>query len=53
METKNLFNDYYEKYLFFKLVKENYGSKYNSFDAIKKDYDIDEKTVYRKRTLVS
>ena len=52
-DGKNLFSDYYEKDLFFKLVEENYGSKYNSFDAIEKDYDIDEKTVYRKRTLVS
>ena len=52
-DGKNLFSDYYEKDLFFKLVEENYGSKYNSFDAIKKDYDIDEKTVYMKRTLVS
>lgn len=50
---KNILNNYYEKDLFIKLVEDNYGSKYNSFDAIEEDYKIDEKTVYRKRTLVS
>lgn len=49
---KNLLDSYYEEELFIKLVAANYGNKYNSFKAIKKNYDIDEKTAYRKRTLV-
>ena len=50
---KNLLDSYYEKDLFIKLVATNYGDKYNSFKTIKKNYDIDEKTAYRKRTLIS
>lgn len=50
---KNLLDSYYEKDLFIKLVATNYGDKYSSFKAIKKNYDIDEKTAYRKRTLIS
>lgn len=50
---KNLLDSYYEKDLFIKLVATNYGDKYNSLEAIKKNYDIDEKTAYRKRTLIS
>lgn len=50
---KNLLDSYYEKDLFIKLVAANYGGKYNSLKAIKKNYDVDEKTAYRKRTLVS
>ena len=49
---KNLLDDYYEEDLFIKLVRDNYGDKYNSLKAIKKNYDVDEKTAYRKRTLV-
>ncbi len=50
---KNLLDSYYEKDLFIKLVATNYGDKYNSFKTIKKNYDIDEKIAYRKRTLIS
>ena len=50
---KNLLDGYYEEELFIKLVAANYGGKYNSLKAIKKNYDVDEKTAYRKRTLVS
>ena len=50
---KNLLDSYYEEELFIKLVAANYGNKYNSLKAIKKNYDVDEKTAYRKRTLVS
>ena len=50
---KNLLDGYYEEQLFIKLVAANYGGKYNSLKAIKKNYDVDEKTAYRKRTLVS
>ena len=50
---KNLLDDYYEEDLFIKLVRDNYGDKYNSLKAIKKNYDVDEKIAYRKRTLVS
>ena len=50
---KNLLGNYYEKDLFIKLVADNYGSKYYSLDSIEKDYNISEKTIYRKRTLVS
>ena len=50
---KNLLDGYYEEELFIKLVAANYGNKYNSLKAIKKNYDVDEKTAYRKRTLVS
>ena len=49
---KNLLDGYYEEELFIKLVAANYGGKYNSLKAIKKNYDVDEKTAYRKRTLV-
>ena len=51
--SKNLLDSYYEKDLFIKLVATNYGDKYNSFKTIKKNYDIDEKIAYRKRTLIS
>ena len=50
---KNLLDGYYEKELFIKLVRDNYGDKYNSLKDIKKNYKVDEKTAYRKRTLVS
>ena len=50
---KNLLDGYYEEELFIKLVAANYGGKYNSLKAIKKNYDVDEKIAYRKRTLVS
>ena len=50
---KNLLDSYYEKDLFIKLVATNYGDKYSSFKTIKKNYDIDEKIAYRKRTLIS
>ena len=50
---KNLLDGYYEKELFIKLVRDNYGNKYNSLKDIKKNYKVDEKTAYRKRTLVS
>ena len=50
---KNLLDGYYEKELFIKLVKDNYGDKYNSLQDIKENYKVDEKTAYRKRTLVS
>ena len=50
---KNLLDGYYEKELFIKLVADNYGDKYNSLKDIKKNYKVDEKTAYRKRTLVS
>lgn len=50
---KNLLDSYYEEELFIKLVAANYGGKYNSLKAIKKNYDVDEKIAYRKRTLVS
>ncbi len=50
---KNLLGGYYEESLFIKLVADNYGGKYNSLKSIKKNYDVDEKTAYRKRTLVS
>lgn len=49
---KNLLDGYYEEDLFIKLVSENYGSKYNSLKKIKDKYDVDEKMLYRKRTLV-
>ena len=50
---KNLLDGYYEKELFIKLVRDNYGDKYNSLQDIKENYKVDEKTAYRKRTLVS
>ena len=50
---KNLLDGYYEKELFIKLVADNYGDKYNSLKDIKENYKVDEKTAYRKRTLVS
>ena len=50
---KNLLDGYYEKELFIKLVRDNYGDKYNSLKDIKENYKVDEKTAYRKRTLVS
>ena len=50
---KNLLDSYYEKDLFIKLVATKYRDKYNSFKTIKKNYDIDEKIAYRKRTLIS
>ena len=49
----NLLDEYYEEELFIKLVKDNYGNKYNSLKDIKENYKVDEKTAYRKRTLVS
>lgn len=49
---KNLLDGYYEKELFIKLVALNYGDKYSSLKDIAKNYDIDEKTAYRKRVLV-
>ncbi len=49
---KNLLNGYYEEDLFIKLVSDNYGSKYNSLKKIKDKYKVDEKILYRKRTLV-
>ena len=49
----NLLDGYYEKELFIKLVAENYGGKYDSLKDIKKNYKVEEKTAYRKRTLVS
>ena len=49
---KNLLDNYYEEELFVKLVALNYGDKYSSLKDIKKNYDIDEKTAYRKRVLV-
>ena len=49
----NLLDGYYEEELFIKLVRDNYGNKYNSLKDIKKNYKVDEKTAYRKRTLVS
>ena len=49
---KNLLNEYYEEDLFIKLVANNYGSKYDSLETIKKNYKVEEKTLYRKRTLV-
>ena len=52
-DGENLLDDYYEEELFIKLVKEKYGLEYNSLDDIRKDYDIDIKTAYRKRVLVS
>ena len=51
--SKNLLDGYYEKELFIKLVRDNYGDKYNSLKDIKENYKVDEKTAYRKRTLVS
>ena len=50
---KNLLDGYYEEELFIKLVRDNYGDKYNSLKSIKKNYKVDEKIAYRKRTLVS
>lgn len=50
---KNLLDGYYEKELFIKLVALNYGDKYDSLKAIKENYKVDEKTAYRKRTLVN
>ena len=50
---KNLLDGYYEKELFIKLVALNYGDKYDSLKAIKENYEVDEKTAYRKRTLVN
>ena len=50
---KNLLDGYYEEELFIKLVRDNYGNKYNSLKDIKENYKVDEKTAYRKRTLVS
>ncbi len=50
---KNLLDGYYEKELLIKLVRDNYGDKYNSLQDIKENYKVDEKTAYRKRTLVS
>ena len=49
---KNLLDGYYEEELFIKLVALNYGDKYDSLKAIKENYEVDEKTAYRKRTLV-
>ena len=49
---KNLLDGYYEEELFIKLVADNYGDKYSSLKDIKKNYDIDKKTAYRKRVLV-
>ena len=49
----NLLDGYYEEELFIKLVRDNYGEKYNSLQDIKENYKVDEKTAYRKRTLVS
>ena len=49
----NLLDEYYEEELFIKLVRDNYGDKYNSLKDIKENYKVDEKTAYRKRTLVS
>ena len=48
----NLLDRYYEEELFVKLVALNYGDKYSSLKDIAKNYDIDEKTAYRKRVLV-
>lgn len=49
---KNLLDGYYEEELFIKLVALNYGDKYDSLKSIKENYEVDEKTAYRKRTLV-
>ena len=47
-----LFNKYYEKDLFIKLVADNYGDKYSTLEEIEKDYDVVTKKAYRKRVLV-
>ena len=51
-DGENLLGDYFEKDLFIKLVSKNYGSKYNSLESIKNDFNVDVKTIYRKRTLI-
>ena len=52
LDDDEMLDDYYEMDLFIKLMMNKYGSQYYSIEAIKEDFNVIEKTVYRKRVLV-
>ena len=52
LDDDEVLDDYYEMDLFIKLMMNKYGSQYYSIEAIKEDFNVIEKTVYRKRVLV-
>ena len=53
VDGKEVFSEYYEEELFIKQVMAKYGKEYSSLNKIKKEYEVTEKEVYRKRVLVN
>ena len=53
VDDEEVFSEYYEEELFIKQVMAKYGKEYSSLNKIKKEYEVTEKEVYRKRVLVN